>query len=96
MTIHDDVWTAESDAWGLDRLAWEDDGTDCRSTQASLPRRSATDATESVDPLQKRGGRRGALLGAPTNGEHLVTSSCVGEAGVERCADALGARILPG
>jgi hypothetical protein len=25
MTSDDEVWIRESDAWGLDRLAWEDD-----------------------------------------------------------------------
>jgi hypothetical protein len=25
MATDDEVWSRESDAWGLDRLAWEDD-----------------------------------------------------------------------
>ncbi|HYY32160.1 MAG TPA: hypothetical protein VE693_01055 [Gaiellaceae bacterium] len=25
MSTYEDVWTPESDSWGLDRLAWEDD-----------------------------------------------------------------------
>jgi len=25
MTTNDDVWVHESDAWGLDRLAWEEE-----------------------------------------------------------------------
>ena len=43
MTIHDDVWTAESEAWGLDRLAWEDD-------EDGLP----VDADESAETLGNR------------------------------------------
>lgn len=25
MTTHEDIWVFESDAWGLDGLAWEDE-----------------------------------------------------------------------
>jgi hypothetical protein len=28
MSTHDDIWIPEHDAWGVDRLAWEDDQDD--------------------------------------------------------------------
>jgi hypothetical protein len=28
MRTHDDIWIPEQDAWGVDRLAWEDDQDD--------------------------------------------------------------------